>query len=207
MYDVPKEQYVAVIREMIRHENDLTNHRTMWLLIVQGLLANAYVAARGGGGRPVILMLSLVGILVTLSAFVMLYKSYQARGYLHFLGQEAKQGRLQEEYLPLDGWPKKRIKGWWRDVWVCPWLAQISDALEPWLFLPTLLMSMWLFILLEPWIMLHKAIVLGLAAILVTLMLSSFCILWVWFHGKDDERRAEEPARASRTERDRNPVG
>ena len=48
MYDVPKEQYVTVIREMIRHENDLTNHRTMWLLIVQGLLANAYVAARGG---------------------------------------------------------------------------------------------------------------------------------------------------------------
>jgi hypothetical protein len=59
--------------------------------------------------------LSLVGILVTLSAFVMLYKSYQARGYLHFLGQEAKQGRLEEEYLPLDGWPKKRIKGWWSE--------------------------------------------------------------------------------------------
>ena len=188
---------MTVIREMIRHENDLTNHRTMWLLIVQGLLANAYVAARGGGGMPVIVMLSLVGILVTLSAFVMLYKSYQARGYLHFLGQEAKQGRLQEKYLPLDGWPKKRIKGWWRGVWVCPWLAQISDALEPWLFLPTLLMSMWLFVLLEPWLLLHKAIVLALAAILVTLMLSSFCILWVWFHGKDDEGRAEELARAS----------
>jgi hypothetical protein len=195
MYDVPKEQYVTVIREMIRHENDLTNHRTMWLLIVQGLLANAYVAARGGD-TALVLMLSLVGILVTLSAFVMLYKSYQARGYLHFLGQEAKQGRLQEEYLPLDGWPKKRIKDWWRDVWVCPWLAQASDALEPWLFLPGLIMSVWLFILLEPWIMLHKAIVLGLAAILVALMLSSFCILWVWFHGKD-EGRAEEPARAS----------
>jgi hypothetical protein len=88
MYDVPKEQYVTVIREMIRHENDLTNHRTMWLLIVQGLLANAYVAARGGLGRPVILMLSLVGIFVNLSAFVMLYKSYQARGYLHFLGRK-----------------------------------------------------------------------------------------------------------------------
>ena len=34
MYNVPKEQYATVIREMIRHENDLTNHRTMWLLIV-----------------------------------------------------------------------------------------------------------------------------------------------------------------------------
>ena len=69
MYDVPKEQYVTVIREMIRHENDLTNHRTMWLLVVQGLLVNAYVSARGGG-TPVIVMLSLVGILVTVSSFV-----------------------------------------------------------------------------------------------------------------------------------------
>src|SRR5215470_14981895 len=120
MYDVPKEHYVTVIREMIRHENDLTNHRTMWLLVVQGLLVNAYVSARGGG-TPVIVMLSLVGILVTVSSFVMLYKSYQARGYLHFLREQAKQGRLQEEHLPLDGWPKQRIKGW-RDAWVCPWL-------------------------------------------------------------------------------------
>ncbi len=45
MSDVPPEQYPAVIREMIRHENDLTNHRTMWLLIVQGLIANACVTA------------------------------------------------------------------------------------------------------------------------------------------------------------------
>jgi hypothetical protein len=207
MYDVPKQQYATVIREMIRHENDLTNHRTMWLLIVQGLLANAYVAARGGGGRPVILMLSLVGILVTLSAFVMLYKSYQARGYLHFLGQQAKLGRLEEEYLPLDGWPENRIKGWWRDVWVCPWIAKIGDALEPWLFLPSLLMFMWLFVQLEPWVILHTAIVLALAAILVTLMLSLFCVLWVWLHGKGEEELAQEPARASRTAGDRSSVG
>jgi hypothetical protein len=87
---------------------------------------------------------------------------------------------LPEEYLPLDGWPKQRIKGWWRDVWICPWIAKISDAIEPWLFLPSLIMSMWLFVLLEPRISLHKAIVLGLAVVLVLLMLSLFCILWVW---------------------------
>jgi hypothetical protein len=183
---------------MIRHENDLTNHRTMWLLVVQGLLVNAYVSARGGG-TPVILMLSLVGILVTLSSFVMLYKSYQARGYLHFLGEQAKQGRLPEEYLPLDGWPKQRIKGWWRDLWVCPWIAKIGDAVEPWLFLPSLFMSVWLFVLLEPRISLHKAIVLGLAAILVFFMLFFFSLLWVWSQGKGEEQRAEESAHASRT--------
>jgi hypothetical protein len=42
-YDVPPEQYATVIRELIRHQNDVTNHRIMWFLVVQGLLINAYV--------------------------------------------------------------------------------------------------------------------------------------------------------------------
>ena len=33
MHDVEPQFYTAVIREMIRHENDVTNHRLMWLLI------------------------------------------------------------------------------------------------------------------------------------------------------------------------------
>jgi hypothetical protein len=42
MYDVRPEQYATVIRALIRHENDMTNHRIMWLLVMQGLLVNAY---------------------------------------------------------------------------------------------------------------------------------------------------------------------
>ena len=45
MYDVPREHYASVIRELIRHENDVTNHRIMWLLVFQGLITNAYVNA------------------------------------------------------------------------------------------------------------------------------------------------------------------
>src|SRR5438045_4503552 len=41
-HDVAPGQYATVIREMIRHENEVTNHRIMWLLVVQGLIANAY---------------------------------------------------------------------------------------------------------------------------------------------------------------------
>lgn len=77
MFDIPREQYPMVIREMIRHENDLTNHRIMWLLIGQGFFANAYASSKGGGHSPGFLF-PLVGILVTLSAFLMLYRSYQA---------------------------------------------------------------------------------------------------------------------------------
>src|SRR3974377_2131383 len=95
MCDVEPQQYATLIREMIRHENDVTNHRIMWLLIGQGLIANAYVGA-GAQREDVVATLAVVGILVTLSAFVILYKSYQARGYLEFLGEHAKDGSLQE---------------------------------------------------------------------------------------------------------------
>jgi hypothetical protein len=33
MYDVRQDLYPTVIREMIRHENDVTNHSIMWLLV------------------------------------------------------------------------------------------------------------------------------------------------------------------------------
>jgi hypothetical protein len=204
MYDVRQEQYTTVIREMIRHENDVTNHRIMWLLIGQGFIANAYVsAAREGASTN--FMLPLVGIIVTLSAFLMLYKSYQARGYLLFLGKQAKQGSLQEEHLPLMGWPSNRIKDWWRDVWVCPWVRQPGDMLEPWLLLPSLFMFMWLTTLLHQLTMLDTGVVLILAAILTAVIFSMFVIILVWLQGKDEERN-EEQSRPSRTGGDRDPV-
>lgn len=185
MYDVRPEQYTTVIREMLRHENDVTNHRIMWLLIGQGFIANAFVTAEGAG-QSTELMLPLVGILVTLSAFVMLYKSYQARGYLQFLGQQAKQGRLPEQHLPLIGWPSKRIKGWWRDGWVCPWIGKAGDVLEPWLFLPCLFMFMWVTALLQKRTTLDPVVNLLLDAILTAAIFSVYCIVLVWAQGKDE---------------------
>ncbi len=204
IYDVRQEQYPTVIREMIRHENDVTNHRIMWLLIGQGFIANAYVLAQSKGTSPV-LMLSVVGILVTLSAFVMLYKSHQARGYLQFLGNQAKHGMLREEHLPLMGWPRKRIKGWWRDVWICPWIGQAGDVLEPWLFLSYLFTCMWLAILMQYLTGLNVVVDLILAVILTAVILSVCCIALVWFQGKDLER-IEKRTRTSRTGGDRDPV-
>lgn len=191
MHDVRQEQYPAVIREMIRHENDVTNHRIMWLLIGQGFIANAYVSAEDKGTSS-IFMLSLVGILVTLSAFLMLYKSYQARGYLLFLGNQAKEGLLPEEHLPLMGWPRKRIKGWWKYIWVCPWIGQAGDVLEPWLFLPCLFMCMWLTVLLQRLTRLGIAVNFTLAAILTAVIFSLCCILLIWSQCKDEEHIKEQ---------------
>jgi hypothetical protein len=186
MYDVKQEQYTTVIREMIKHEDDVTNHRIMWLLIGQGFIANAFVV-KGLEGASTDFMLPLVGLLVTLSAFLMLYKSYQARGYLQFLGKQAKQGTLQEEHLPLVGWPRTRIIGWWRDVWSCPWIGHPGDLLEPWLFLPCLFMFMWLTALLHQWTMLDTGVAVILAVILTAVIFSVFCIIVVWSQGKNEE--------------------
>jgi hypothetical protein len=186
IYDVRQDQYPTVIREMIRHENDVTNHRIMWLLIGEGFIANAYVAAKIAS-MSTYSMLSVVGTLLALSAFVMLYRSYQARGYLQFLGQLAKRGTLQEEQLPLVGWPRKRIKGWWRDSWICPWFRKIRDLFEPWLLLPYVFTSIWMMVVLRARSSLNTAEVLILGVILSALILSASCIALVWSQSKDDE--------------------
>jgi hypothetical protein len=185
-FDVPKEQYPMVIREMIRHENDVTNHRIMWLLIGEGFIANAYVAAKVASVSTYSL-LSVVGALLALSAFVMLYRSYQARGYLQFLGRQAKQGTLKEEHLPIVGWPRKRIKDWWRDSWICPWFRRIRDLFEPWLVLPYIFTSMWMLVGLRARSSLNLGVVLILGVILAAIILSAFCIALVWSQSKEDE--------------------
>jgi hypothetical protein len=186
MRDVEPHLYPSVIREMIRHENDVTNHRIMWLLIGQGLIANTYVAA-GGVKARLLTGLASVGILIALSAFVILYKSYHARGYLQFLGMEAKRGALSEDNLPLLGWPEKRAKGWRSKIWGTRWFGQLSDLLEPYLFLPSVLIFAWLFVLLRLWLDLTSEMLLALDAFLLALFFSGFCRFWVWSQRKGEE--------------------
>jgi hypothetical protein len=186
MNDVRQDQYLTVIREMIRHENDVTNHRIMWLLVGQGFVINAYVSAKNEVA-PTHAALSLVGILVSLSAFMMLYQSYEALGYLQFLGLRAKEGTLREAHLPLMGWPKNRIEGWWRSVWVFPWFRQSRDLVEPWVLLPFLFSSMWMAALLHTESSLHVGSALTLGAILSAVILSTSCFVLVWSQSKDDK--------------------
>lgn len=178
-YEVRQAQYTTVIREMIRHENDLTNHRIMWLLIGQGFIATAFVSVTTQHALTAVVLLR-GGILLALSAFLLLYKSYQARGYLQFLGQQAKQGALLEEHLPLIGWPRKRIKGWRREVWICRWFGLAGDLLEPWMFLPYLFTFMWMTILLQTRTTLRVGSAAILAAILSAAAVFACCAVLVW---------------------------
>jgi hypothetical protein len=183
MCDVRPEQYAGVIREMIRHEDDVTNHRLMWLLIAQGFLLSASIGAKRARASDAI---ACLGILVILSAFVVLYKSYQARGYLQCLGELAKRGQLKEKDLQFDGWPTGRVPQW-RRIWICPWLSRVGDVLDPCLFLPDLLLSMWLFVLLQGRTQLPSITVFGVAAFTATVIMSVFCIVWVWLRRNEEE--------------------
>jgi hypothetical protein len=189
-YDVPQQQYPTIIRELIRHENDLTNHRIMWLLIGQGFIANAYVSAKVQDA-PAFSMFGLVGMLIAVSAFVMLYRSYQARCYLQFLGQQAKQGALREQQLPLTGWPINRIKDWWRNEWVCRWFMQARDLVEPWLLLPFIFTSMWITGPLYANSGLNAVVALTVGVVLSAVILSLSCITLVWSQAKDDSTTEE----------------
>jgi hypothetical protein len=191
MNDVDPKLYTTVIREMFRHENDVTNHRIMWLLIGQGLIANAAVTA-GAKSEEIVSVLASVGILVTLSTFFILYKSYQARGYLQFLGNEAKQGTLREQDLPLFGWPSKRIKGWRKKVWVCPLIGKGSELLEPFFFLPALLILAWLFVLLRGFLALGSGMLLLLSSILAVVLIAALCLAWVWRERKDEDQPSQK---------------
>lgn len=190
-YDVPPQQYTAVVRQFISHEDDVTNQRIMWLLVVQGLLINAYVTVRNNeqAGDGV----CLAGILVAASVFVTLYKSYQARGYLKFLGMLAKRGKLPEEFLRFDGWPNKRIKGWRRQVWFCPWLEKFSDVLEPYLSLPGLTAAAWLFLRINGKTSLHPVTATVLAFVLTALFLFGYCAFWVWMQDWKVEESIQDP--------------
>ncbi len=88
-------------------------------------------------------MFSLMGIVVTLSGFVMLCKSCHSREYLRFLGRHARKGPLPEDHLTLMEWPGKKIQDWRRGVLACAWIGQPGDILKPWLFQPRFFMFMW----------------------------------------------------------------
>jgi len=184
-YDVEPRVYATVLREMIRHENDVTNHRIMWLLIGQGLIANVYVGAfresRGAAES-----LAFVGILITLSTYLILYKSYQARGYLEFLGGIAQRGALQETQLPLMGWPKRRIRGWRRNFWMSPWLGSFGDLLEPYLFLPILVVVAWMVVLIRYHLPagVERLVLVGFAA--TSALFIALSVAWVWWHQRDE---------------------
>jgi hypothetical protein len=185
VHDVPPGQYPAVIREMLRHEDAVTNHRIMWLLVGQGFIASAFSSAKVVGADAY-LALEVAGLLVALSAFAMLYRSYIARNYLRLIGGYAKEGTLKEEHLPLVGSPRKRIMGWRRNYWISPWFRRPADLIEPWVLMPLLFTSMWVTGLLKVWSGLRTPIALTLGIPLAGAVITMIVVGITWAQREEE---------------------
>lgn len=111
-------EYGGVLRGLVRQENDLTNHRTTWLLVTQGILFVAVSAVVNSDALPTV-VIGVVGILSAWSFGHALSNSEKSRLYLKALWRSrlSRRGYESDDLPPLDGgFPSlKPIK------WLQPW--------------------------------------------------------------------------------------
>jgi hypothetical protein len=131
-----KAEYAAIIRSMIECENHLLNDRITWLVTIQGLLFAALgFAWDKKDTKGLITIFSLLGMMVSLSAWTSLNISNQARHELV---------RWWDANKPPD------YQG--PDVIGIRAFGKGSERLRPWRLLPFIFISGWMFVLIFNWI-------------------------------------------------------
>jgi len=121
--------YGEALRTLVRQENDLTNHRTTWLLATQGILFGAASAVIKDYSVPTV-VIGAVGILTAWSIGYALKNSEKSRLHLKALWRARleKGGYAPDELPPLDGgYPDLKPKKW----------------LQPWNFIPRVAIGAW----------------------------------------------------------------
>jgi hypothetical protein len=65
---IATEERANIVRDMIEHENDVTNHRVTWLLTIQGFLlaALAFAGNDAAGLVPYLCVLGIIGSALTI---------------------------------------------------------------------------------------------------------------------------------------------
>lgn len=85
-------EYGDVLRTLVQQENDLTNHRTTWLLVTQGVLFAAVSAPVNTQLVPT-LIIGLFGVLAAGSFGYVLDNSAKSRRHLKDLWQKRLETR------------------------------------------------------------------------------------------------------------------
>ena len=98
------EKHADILRALIRHENEVANHRTAWLLVSQGILFAAAAAFVKIHWFPTIVV-SLVGVAIAISIGHGLRNSFDSRQYFKNSWRQllAARGFKWEDFPPLDG--------------------------------------------------------------------------------------------------------
>jgi fatty acid desaturase len=130
--------YASVIREMIRHENEVTNHRFTWFLVIQGVLLTAAASFWDKHWAP-FFAVAILGIVTTISTFYSLRLSGQARSHLrdkYNAKLDLYPEEKKEEFPPIAG-DIPGSKGW-------PWA-------NPWILIPWVVVGTWILLLVFQW--------------------------------------------------------
>ncbi|MBT3878054.1 MAG: hypothetical protein HOF76_03225 [Candidatus Scalindua sp.] len=101
-----------VYRDLIRHENELTNHRLSWFILMQAVLFAGLGTMWGKDVTP-LLILSAVGFVVCIPFGYVLSLNDAAISSL--LARWSKDCDNQESHPPLIGFDKAKF------VWLLPW--------------------------------------------------------------------------------------
>ncbi len=149
MKELEKElfEYASVIRTMIQHENEVTNHRLTWMLVFQGILFAAAASFWKIHLLPFIVV-GLLGISTSISFSYALWLSYNARiGLRKLWNLKIKNNEeIAEKIPPITGdFGKIRIPIQFR-----------FKKLHPWLFIPQVIILCWLVMLILGGIFMNK---------------------------------------------------
>ena len=90
------DDFAEITRAMIKHENELINHRLTWMATFQGLLAATAGFAWENGTLLLIFLISLVGFVFSISTAKVLFHADQAIKTL--LGAWEKRNGNPDEY-------------------------------------------------------------------------------------------------------------
>ena len=118
-------EYLAVIREMIRHENDLVNQRLGWMFTLQGLLFAA--ASFWKAAVLPFTVLGLVGILSCISIGYTLARGLTAIKELLAIAHDYKKALPDMVLPPLIG-ARRKATDWLLPGRLLPWVLGTAWA-------------------------------------------------------------------------------
>ena len=121
------------VREMIKHEGDLVNHRLSWMVTLQGLLFAALGFA-WEDGRELIYILCFLGIAISLSTLSSLNLGQKA---VHTLRDEWDKHKPNDYHGP--------------DVIGVRTSSKYLRYLRPWYFVPVLFVFGWIAVVIINW--------------------------------------------------------
>jgi hypothetical protein len=135
--------YAAVIRSMIQHEDTLRDQRLGWLFALNGFLfAGLGFAWADEDSGPLVVVLSLVGVMVAVSSAVALTRNQRAIAKLADLGTARIEGHpiglppviaLRSRELRESG-----TAGWLSLTWLYPWRMLPWVLAIAWVAIPVL---------------------------------------------------------------------